>query len=1148
MKKTLLSCLLACASYFSYSQQCSETPVVEAVRNGDFEAGYLPGSTIGAVIPSHTFTPGGDFDFESDLDYAGEWKSPSDPCLYGMADRYGVGRVEKITNGCSGRESIVYGQYTGAANYTDHTTGTDQGFSLFVDFNAISSSYKTAWAQTVEIQPSQQYYFSAWFAQYGSSQSIPTLRLRVETFDANGTLIETATVSPAPVAPPAMSWQQFSGTYDSPSNAVTAKLFIECLPNGNFNGNDFMIDDISFVNGCQNVENKVTSLPFFEEEEISLCQNNGSVNLTLTDGQGNAFDGTNKTITWYQGSGNTQTEINSFANATSQQVTEKNSYRVCVEDPNNDCAVSTTIEVTEELAIKNIPTDLELCSPAKVDLDADLGYDGLVYSWTGAKTSSNSSIIIDKAGEYTIEASLPQGNCFASQKVIVTSSLPTIPTDLVHCNGVATLAGTDNQTTWRWCEDAECNTVINTDKNEITWNVPVGASGSQIVYLQNAETVNLGTVGATSLGSVSSLIDTKTTYFTVSDRIFLKSLDVQHNPWNGGCRSGIKKNITVQIPQINFSKQVQITCGQISTVDLGVDLNPGEYTIVFDGDYYTTGTVSNPSIEGAIELQNRNTLTSTHFAPIANLVVEQSLSCDPVPVTIQACSGPEFDGESSICAGTEGIYTVSNPNPTSSYTWTYNNETKTAGSLSVNFEEVELTDNQLEISLTETYANGSISLTTTQLITVESIAAPTIEGLSNVCEDTKQTYNVDENSIGLFNWTYTHSGENVITAQGSEIEIDFANQIGTTNISVTATNLSGCVSDEGEITVEIAETPQPILEANSEEICIGDLATVSLSNSSNSSIIKWFINEESINANTSSVDQIIETTTNIFLVEETNINGCIATAQKEIIGLLAPTEPEVIIPIETCDTDSALFRIKSPNSDYTYGWDSDADISINPVNASKDSIYVKFSAIQETNELSFSVNATNQAGCSSEIVDFTSSVVPTPSEVSITGEESPCEKETYTYAASSENTESYNWFYLDGDALMALTNNLEDDAQEINFSNMSAVTGEIQVEAVNGTCITSATFPVTIDKNCVVTNLVTIEDSQASITPNPFDNTTTIYSEAISSITIYDMNGKVVNVFENTNKVTVGDNLPLGIYFVGIQNEYGVSYTKIIKQ
>ena len=140
MKKIyLLIVILLTQIQFGFSQ-CSTVPVKEAVRNGNFELGYLPStSKIGSPTTSHTSTPGGPFDFSSDLRYGGEWNGKNSTCNYSMGDQYGVGRIESPPCKNGSASGLVYGQYGGVASYKDHTTGTNKGFSLIVDFNSSSA-------------------------------------------------------------------------------------------------------------------------------------------------------------------------------------------------------------------------------------------------------------------------------------------------------------------------------------------------------------------------------------------------------------------------------------------------------------------------------------------------------------------------------------------------------------------------------------------------------------------------------------------------------------------------------------------------------------------------------------------------------------------------------------------------------------------------------------------------------------------------------------------------------------------------------------------------------------------------------------------------------------------------------------------------
>ncbi len=1059
MKKIILP-FLAIIGYYGLFAQCTEVPIKEAVRNGNFEAGYLPGSSIGQTVTSHTFTAGGIFDFESDLNYAGEWKNSSDPCDYGIGDEYGVGRVEQISHPCGGgQNAIVYGQYTNSALYKDHTTGTNKGFSMFLDFLGGSGDFKTAWAQTVDIYPSQQYYFSVWLAQYGGSQNSPNIRLRVESYDAGGTMLDNQTVGNAPIARPAMNWQQFSGTYNMPATAVIAKIFIECKPAGQPASDDFMIDDISFINSCQNIANQVTNMPNFDSESISLCQNNGSVKLDVKTSDGNSLNPSNKKIVWYEGTGNTQTELTAFANSVAPKVNSTGTYRVCVEDPTNGCsAVNATINVTEELALKNIPSEINLCSPSQVTLDADLKYEGLEYLWKGPTESNTSSIVIDQVGKYTVETFLANTNCKSSKEITVTSSLPTAPTGLTHCEGQATLEVNDGKK-WKWCEDQACTTLIGTSKDPVTWTITNKKAGDQTVYLQNAETDSLGTIGPSLQDFTFSANNQLSTNFTVYEKIILKSVEAKVPSWMSNSSSFIYiKNIDNQEEMtygpFNFNTSTQAT--------LNANLEPGNYQIYVNHSYFLTkanytGTPQTYEIKDYISITGYSQYS---YGPVSNWVIEKPLACDPIPVLLKECKAPEFTGKDFVCWYDTTTYSVSNPNPTSTYTWTYNNVTKTGKDLFVNFAKTGTTGQSLTISLVETYADGTKSLVATKQININYFSYdPVISGPSSVCEGETATFSNNETTPNYtFYWAYAHEGQEYSDFKvGTDLSVNYTNKTGSSKVATMALNQAGCFSNRTEKKITINQTPKPNLEVTPESTCIGNGVEATVGNSSGNSTFEWSVNNEKIQNANSTLNYTVITNDNTISVTETNSFGCVGIVNKKVIGLT------------------------------------------------------------------------------------------TPSDLSITGEVFPCDKETYTYTAKAQDATSYVWTYLDGDKNIDI-NTQGNNIQSIDFSKTTATTGEVRVEAINNTCKSSIFLSVQVNKNCTITNIIESQDNSIVIAPNPFDNTTSISTQSSSTITIYDVNGQVVTSFENVSEVTVGESLNAGIYFINIQNEKGTFYQKIVKQ
>ena len=251
MKKIVLITIVLFNLNAELFSQCSEVPVKEAVRNGDFEMGYLPGP----ASTSHTFTSGGPFDFHSDMDFLGP--SPLDGTggtfNYGFGDKYGVVKAETFTySGTTRINNTVWGlDYGGDKNFKDHTSG--DGHALIVDLYGRTTSPKTggkpiAWEQTMDIYPNESYFFSAWIANF--ALGTPPV-MQVSLIPRSGGVDDLANeiILPVSGSPTGlMNWTQMStswtpvGTYDE----VTIRFeFVNTA--GASTGIDVAIDDISFI-------------------------------------------------------------------------------------------------------------------------------------------------------------------------------------------------------------------------------------------------------------------------------------------------------------------------------------------------------------------------------------------------------------------------------------------------------------------------------------------------------------------------------------------------------------------------------------------------------------------------------------------------------------------------------------------------------------------------------------------------------------------------------------------------------------------------------------------------------------------------------------------------------------------------------------
>lgn len=840
--------------------QCTTTPVVEAVRNGDFEAGYLPGSTIGSPINSHTFTPGGPLDFSSSLSYSGQWKNPGNPCLWGMANQYGVGRAEKSTNNCDTRTMPVYGRYSQV--YRDHTLGTNKGFAMFIDFNG-GNAFKTAWAQTVDVFPSQLYYFSAWFAQYGGNQPAPNLRFRVITYNAGGTQLDNSVVGNAPVTGPQMNWQQFNGSYNTPANAATARIIIECKPTGGSNVDDFVIDDISFINGCQNIASDIAYQVEFPDDVASLCYNNGSYTAQIKKDDGTNLGG-GKTIKWYKGSGTSQTEIPSFDNQQAPVLTSTGTYRACVVDPvNSGCTVNSTIVINKALNV-SLPATEELCNPSQITLNTGRTEVGLVHSWNvpaGETASTTKNQTVTVGGNYEATVSLPSvSGCSQTASTNVTSKLPTPPSNMEYCIGDPVKLEVNDGKTYKWLEDDK-STVIGTENGSaVTWTGAPNTVGNYQVSLQSAETTPLSpALGSTSFPTYPVGTQAKNIAFTVTKPVVLKSFVVKAEAWVSGCNAvGTKTNGVFSINgPVTYSTTKQLNCGANTRVTVNWTLPPGNYILNTNKNLRRKPTFGTASIPGFV------TVTSTNNRVYGSMTFAASKSCEPVLVDIEAkncCTPATINTEPSDDTVCEGDNTSFSVTASGTGTITYQWQLKPSGGSWANISGANAKTANLSLSNVAAGDDGNryrVRVTLdgnchewSQAAELSVNAVPSITNTvlnESICGGTSSTPIIITSDVmgSSFDWSSNTTGVTGATASGNgNIPGEQLSGNGTVTYSVIPEGPApgNCVGSSTDFTVTVNETPSiPTLTSSpsTNSICEGATFIITASNTTSGSNFTW---------------------------------------------------------------------------------------------------------------------------------------------------------------------------------------------------------------------------------------------------------------------------------------------------------------------
>lgn len=903
----LISSFIFLSTKIGYSQ-CTDVPVEDAVRNGDFESGYLTGTGT-----SHDFTAGSDFDFQSDFSFLGGVPNyPTAACTYGMGDKYGVMRGESFTCASTPYTDNTYWgiSYGGDQNFQDHTYGASQnGFALVVDYNTgggivTPAGYKpAAWEQTVDIYPSQNYYFTAYVANF-SSGTAPQIQVRVTPYRQSDGVADPDVILPATGTPSGlMNWQQIYSQWTPAGVYDRVKLRLEFVNlSGGSSGLDVAIDDISFINSCQNIVGN--TVPDFGFDEVSVCSEaNGDITLNA-----NYPTSGNETFVWYEGTGSTQNQI-SGATSTTYTTNTPGTYRVCVQDPDNSCAVSDQAVLTTDFEI-NIE-DTELCNPAVVDLDAtptpSTGTP-ITYDWTvpsGATDPGNSSTVsANIAGTYCVEVTGPSydgGTCTTNDCANITSLLPTAPTGLEYCSGSTASLEVGDGNDWRWCHDSNCDSVYGIESGSpVVWDAPA-ATGVKTVYLQSANTTPIAggsDFGPNFSGAIASTASTSiTTSITVDQTLSIASVDMSIEKWTGDpsgtCRTlgNGTENVTIELLDASNtvikSEDVQVACGSTNTITLDWLLTQGTYTMraTSSGRFQSKADWSAPleTFDLTDYFHITDYSTSSYLGAFGNFNLELSAACEPIPVEVESiacCSNdkPTAENDKEICEGEPLELNASSTEADPTYFWTgpglTGEQSTTASMLTVTSTITAADTGWYYVYITSVSCSAESELDSVHIgMNPLPDDAGNITPTDAICLGSSETYSISAvTNATSYTWTSASNTSNDASTDAS-LEVTF-NSGTSAIIEVTPVNSCG-TGESSQVTITINDIPTgtgTIVSADS--ICAGDNENVTVTGISNADDYTWFVTSDATNNGSNTNTELIVAGTSNFTIKVVPENEC----------------------------------------------------------------------------------------------------------------------------------------------------------------------------------------------------------------------------------------------------------------------------------
>lgn len=341
----------------------------------------------------------------------------------------------------------------------DHTSGGlkngEWGAMLMVNAaNLQGQSEQLVYSRTVDMPCSNtNMIFSAWFANAANPERVSTqISMKFVVRDQNRNIIESATLQINEIKPED-GWVKGETSFNSGNNDKLTVEIYNCIEGGN--GNDFMVDDISFSICVPEVSLSVSSL--VPEVEIKDDQVSGScgsdIYLDLEEGMAEVvFD--NPYYLWYvKEQGSTEfvhkAEYDNIT-AISTQITPYTQYYVVATANEADAldyiagnlskcapvAVSNTITV---LCAPNLEVSVKERSCNEVTLEAKKYDDpsGLIdFWWQISKDGKNWSNLDAPKNAYTLEYTLTADTYFRIYTDLVTS--PAVKVSLRGINLVAT--------------------------------------------------------------------------------------------------------------------------------------------------------------------------------------------------------------------------------------------------------------------------------------------------------------------------------------------------------------------------------------------------------------------------------------------------------------------------------------------------------------------------------------------------------------------------------------------------------------------------------------------------------------------------------------------------------------------------------------
>jgi len=630
---------------------------------------------------------------------------------------------------------------------------------------------------------------------------------------------------------------------------------------------------------------------------------------------------TGYTYSWTPGTGLNSTTISNPTLTLNNTGTTPTTATYVVTTTLNGCTTSDTVVVTSApQPTANAGPDVFICSGQSISIGTP-GTAGYTYTWSPATGLSNANSAVTNATG-TNTGTVPVNNtyivnvnafgCIDADTVVVQvrpNPVSQAGPDAILCGGDTLVIGTSSTPGYSYSWSPATNLSGTTVSNPTLIVTNNGASPTSQTYVVtttlngcvtsdsvtitvNPQPIILANAAPTNIcaGDTAQLVATGATTYAWT--------------WQSNPNFIIGTNDTLNVHPTATTNYVvtgtnSFGCSNTDTVKVTVYPIPtilataSNDTICSGDTLVLTGTGGNTyvwAVLGGSNIGSTNPVSVTPANSTTYIVTGTSAngcsSTDTVSVIVNpGATANTIVGNISVCPGVNGVlYSVPNPNPSSTYTWSVNGGTiasgQGTGSILVDWGSVSGIGT---VTVIETTSSGCQSPDPVTLdVTINVIltpAAPT--GPQTICANQAQGVVYNALSTPGSTYTWTANGGTVVSGQGTSTVTVNWNVTGPQTVylyydenSTTSTNT--CFGTSDSIAVTINPSPTTSAVTGDIDVCIGESGPYNVTNTSGSSYA-WNVNGGNLNNGngTAAINASFPTAGNaIVSVVETNSYGC----------------------------------------------------------------------------------------------------------------------------------------------------------------------------------------------------------------------------------------------------------------------------------